>query len=242
MSQDRLRTLGGIGHRTKNGDEPAPARGEGGQTVPQAKDDGAQVEAAGSSARRRADARRNYEHLLSVAATCFAENGTAASLRDVARRADVGIGTLYRHFPTREALLEALLNQRFESLRRRADELAAAAAAPPAEALRTWLGEFAVGSAAYKGLPEEMMGALNDTGSRLHASCAAMRAAGARLLASAQEAGTVRTDITAGELFALAAGLAWAGEHTPDSPAFIDKLLSITIAGLEPARPATASS
>ena len=207
--------------------------------MPQAKDEGVRSAspASGNAGRavpqvKRADARRNYEHLLSVAAACFAEHGTAASLRDVARRADVGIGTLYRHFPTREALLEAVLEQRFEQLRQRADTLAATAS--PVAALRAWLGEFAVGSAAYKGLPEEMMGALNDTGSQLHASCAAMRAAGARLLETAQDAGAVRTDITAGELLALAAGLAWAGEHAPDPSAFVDKLLSITMAGLEP--------
>ena len=213
---------------------------EGGQSVPPPAGEGTQATRTPSDeggralpSAKRADARRNYEHLLSVAADCFAEHGTAASLRDVARRADVGIGTLYRHFPTREALLEAVLNQRFEQLRRRADALAATAS--PATALRAWLGEFAVGSAAYKGLPEEMMGALNDADSQLHASCAAMRAAGARLLESAQDAGAVRADITAGELLALAAGLAWAGEHAPDPAGFVDKLLSITMAGLEPA-------
>jgi AcrR family transcriptional regulator len=219
---------------------PPPAR-RSSQTTPPPAGEGTQADArtpASEAGRaqpqlKRADARRNYEHLLSVAADCFAEHGTAASLRDVARRADVGIGTLYRHFPTREALLEAVLNQRFEQLRQRADALAATAS--PAAALRAWLGEFAVGSAAYKGLPEEMMGALNDTGSQLHASCAAMRAAGARLLESAQGAGAVRADIAASELLALAAGLAWAGEHAPDPAGFVDKLLSITMTGLKPA-------
>lgn len=71
----------------------------------------------------RADARRNYEHLLAVAGEAFAEHGTDASLRDVARRAGVGIGTLYRHFPTRETLLEALMSSRFDVLRASAEDL-----------------------------------------------------------------------------------------------------------------------
>src|SRR6184192_3929854 len=81
----------------------------------------------------RADARRNYERLVAAAADAFAAHGTEASLEDIARRAGVGIGTLYRHFPTREALLEALLRSRFEEMQRRAAELSASAA--PGEAL-----------------------------------------------------------------------------------------------------------
>src|ERR1700677_1307593 len=119
----------------------------------------------------RADARRNYDVLLSVAAQCFAEQGTDASLRDVARKAGVGIGTLYRHFPTREALLEAVLGSRFDRLRERADELAATASSPQ-QALGDWLAEFAAGSVTYRGLPNEVMSALHDRESPLHASCA----------------------------------------------------------------------
>ena len=71
----------------------------------------------------RADAQRNRELLVAAAREAFADRGTDASLRDVARSAGVGIGTLYRHFPTREALLEALVESNFEELRARADEL-----------------------------------------------------------------------------------------------------------------------
>ncbi|WP_034261044.1 TetR/AcrR family transcriptional regulator [Actinospica robiniae] len=177
----------------------------------------------------RSDARRNYDRLLAVAAQCFAENGIQTSLRDVARRAGVGIGTLYRHFPTREALLEAVLDDRFDRLRRRAEELATQA--PPADALRTWLREVAVGSATYRGLPEEVMAALQDPDSRLHTSCATMRTAGARLLTRAQDAGQIRRDVTGQELLALVAGLAWAGERAAQ-PELMDKFLEIAMAGL----------
>src|ERR1700679_2434661 len=71
----------------------------------------------------RADARKNYEHLLAVAREVVAEQGADASLRDIARKAEVGLGTLYRRFPTREALLETLLRETFDNLSARAKEL-----------------------------------------------------------------------------------------------------------------------
>ncbi|MET7420157.1 helix-turn-helix domain-containing protein [Dactylosporangium sp. NPDC005555] len=178
----------------------------------------------------RVDARRNHDLLLAAAREAFAEHGTDASLRDIARQAGVGIGTLYRHFPTREALLEALLRSRFDALRDRADELSQAPA--PGEALLTWLSELAAGSVTYRGLPESVMTALRDDRSQLHASCAAMRAAGGRLLDRAQAAGEVRGDVTAAQLLALAAGLAWAGEQSADPVAMIRQLLSIAMQGL----------
>jgi AcrR family transcriptional regulator len=178
----------------------------------------------------RVDARRNYERLLASAGEAFAEHGIDTSLRDVARRAGVGIGTLYRHFPTREALLEALLRHRFDALQERADGLLASPSA--LDALLVWLGELAVGSTTYRGLPESVMGALRDETSQLHASCAAMRAAGGRLLRRAQDAGEARADVTADELLVLAAGLAWAAEQAPKPTGMVDRLLSIAMSGL----------
>src|SRR5499433_1511780 len=86
----------------------------------------------------RADAQRNYERLLSAAAAAFAEHGADdVSLEEIARRAGVGIGTLYRHFPTRQALLEAVYRDQVEALRARADELLVSV--PPGAALAIWL-------------------------------------------------------------------------------------------------------
>lgn len=151
----------------------------------------------------RTDARRNYAHLLGVAAEVFAEQGTEASLRDVARRAEVGIGTLYRHFPTRDALLQALLASRFDAL----------TAAAADDDLRTWLHKVAFGSAAYRGLPASVLAALRDEASELHASCSAMRAAGARLLIEAQASGQARGDMTITDLLTGAAAVGWAAEQ-----------------------------
>ncbi|MEU7742384.1 helix-turn-helix domain-containing protein [Nonomuraea sp. NPDC049158] len=178
----------------------------------------------------RADARHNHDQLLTAARAAFAEHGTEASLRDIARRAGVGIGTLYRHFPTREALLQTLMRDRFDGLGRRAAGLFAEPS--PRDALLTWLTEVAAGSATYRGLPESVMAALRDEGSELHASCAAMRAAGSRLLERAQAQGAVRADVTTEELLALATGVAWAGEQSPGHPQMAQRLLSLAMTGL----------
>jgi AcrR family transcriptional regulator len=98
----------------------------------------------------RADAQRNRERLLSCAAEAFAEQGVAASLEDIARQADVGIGTLYRHFPTRHDLLEAVYRRQVTALCDTADELAASL--PPGASLRAWLQEFAEYCATKRGL------------------------------------------------------------------------------------------
>lgn len=161
----------------------------------------------------RADARKNYSHLLAVARDVISEQGAEASLRDIARRADVGLATLYRHFPTREALLEALLHARFDELIETAAELGTTG--PPDEALVTWFREALAFTRTYGGVVEVMAAALADTESALHSSCAAVRSAGAGLLAHAQAEGAARTDIDGTDLLALVAALGWLGEQEP---------------------------
>ncbi|WP_225823910.1 TetR/AcrR family transcriptional regulator [Streptomyces naphthomycinicus] len=164
----------------------------------------------------RADARKNHDHLLAVAGTAIAEQGVDVSLRDVARRADVGLATLLRHFPTREALLDALLRTRFDELTARAGELETSS--PSEDALVSWLRDCVACAHEYRGVTALMAAALEDAESALHASCVAMRAAGARLLTRAQAAGTARTDIDGTDLFALVAALAWLSDQTSLAP------------------------
>jgi AcrR family transcriptional regulator len=175
----------------------------------------------------RANVRRNHERLMESARAAFAEQGTEVSLREVARRAGVGIGTLYRHFPTRETLLEALLRDRFEDLRDEASRLQRTL--PPFEALNTWLRSFARGSAQVRGLPESVLVSLQDEGSGLHSACETMRSAGAALLSAAQRSGVVRADVTATELYTLATGIAWAATHVPTDPDLRDRLLTMAL-------------
>lgn len=165
----------------------------------------------------RSDARKNYEQLLAVAREVITEQGASASLRDVARRAGVGLGTLYRHFPTREAVFEALLRTGFDDLTARATELETSTA--PDEALLTWLREVVALAHRHSGIIASMVAAIDDPESALHASCVTMKAAGARLLQRAQSKKLARPDMDGVDLFALVAALSWLG----DQPALVPR-------------------
>ncbi|WP_329190329.1 TetR/AcrR family transcriptional regulator [Streptomyces sp. NBC_01428] len=164
----------------------------------------------------RADARKNRDHLLAVAGAVIAEQGVDASMRDIARRAGVGLATLLRHYPTREALLEALLHTSFDELTAKAGELETSSS--PADALVAWLRDCVAWTTEYRGVTVLMAAAIEDTESALHASCVTLRAAGARLLTRAQEAGAARTDVDGTDLFALVAALAWLGDQPSLAP------------------------
>lgn len=177
----------------------------------------------------RADARKNFDRLLEVARKVVEEQGVDASLRDIARRSGVGLGTLYRHFPTREALLEALLRACFDELTEKAGELETSQR--PGDALVSWLGEAVTVARNYRGVTELMAAAIADEQSALHQSCVTMRAAGARLLARAQDERLARTDMDGTDLFALTAALAWVGDQ-PALAERADRLFSIVVSAL----------
>ncbi|MGW5770458.1 TetR/AcrR family transcriptional regulator [Streptomyces longwoodensis] len=164
----------------------------------------------------RADARKNRDHVLAVAGSAIAEQGVEVSLRDIARRADVGLATLLRHFPTREALLDALLRAGFDEMTAKAGELEASASLE--DALVSWVRDCVAWTTEYRGATVLMAAAIKDPDSALHASCVTLRAAGARLLHRAQEAGVARHDIDGDDLFALIAMLAWLGDQPALAP------------------------
>src|SRR6266851_4575180 len=117
----------------------------------------------------RADARRNYERLLSAAAAAFAEHGADdVSLEEIARRAGVGIGTLYRHFPTRQALLEAVYRDQVDLLSRRAEKLLGAES--PGDALADWLRALVKFSSTKRSLTTALLATLGKD-SDLLSSC-----------------------------------------------------------------------
>ncbi|MEO3867580.1 helix-turn-helix domain-containing protein [Nonomuraea sp. B12E4] len=193
----------------------------------------------------RADARRNRARLLAEAHAAFDQDGVTASLEDVAARAGVGIGTLYRHFPTREALLEAVLRERFDALTTEARALLGRGR--PRDALKAWTRRFAAAGSTYRGLTAALSATLRDETSALHASCEAMRAAGESLLADAQRSGEIRADLAPVELFTLVFGVAWAHEQAAAAQADgLDRLLDLLFDGLScgqgPAFPARAAT
>jgi AcrR family transcriptional regulator len=155
----------------------------------------------------RVDAQKNYSHILAVARDVVTEHGANASMRDIARRAEVGLATLLRHFPTREALFEALLRMNVDELIEHADALRTSSL--PDEALVTWFREGVAFTYSFSGVCSLLASAHADPDSALYASSTALREAGARLLLRAQAKGTARDDIDGVDLFALMSALAW---------------------------------
>jgi AcrR family transcriptional regulator len=180
----------------------------------------------------RADARRNYERLLAAAEQAFTEYGADASLDEIARRAGVGSGTLYRHFPTRDALLEAVFGDSVERLCASADELAATL--PAQEALVAWLLALVRHTTTFHGLASTLMACSTDESSPLYRSCHSISATMTALLDRAKAAGAVREDLAPGDLGALVHGIAMATEAAPGDPSFPERMLGLTLDGLRP--------
>jgi AcrR family transcriptional regulator len=168
----------------------------------------------------RADARKNYDLLLGIARAVVTEQGAEASLRDIARRAEVGLGTLYRHFPTRDALFEALLRDSFDALAARAAPRVTARekAGDAAGALVAWLRQTVAMAHELRGVIAVMVAAIDAPDSALHGACVAMKAAGTRLLVRAQAEGSARRDVDGADLFALVGALAWLGDQPALAP------------------------
>ncbi|MFD7323853.1 TetR/AcrR family transcriptional regulator [Streptomyces sp. NPDC059875] len=179
----------------------------------------------------RADARRNHERLLTEARAAFAEHGTDASLEDVARRAGVGIGTLYRHFPTRDALVNAVFQEALAALLERGRELAEAE--DPCPALVEWLRALITHAGEYRGFARALMSASRDESSALAQCNVPLRAAGERLLDRAVRAGQVRGDVLIEDLMQLTNAIALAAEQKPEDPELPDRLLTLTLRGLK---------
>ncbi|MBZ9916639.1 MULTISPECIES: TetR/AcrR family transcriptional regulator [unclassified Mesorhizobium] len=186
----------------------------------------------------RADAKKNYRHILAVARDVVAEHGINASMRDIARRAEVGLATLLRHFPTREALFEALLCTNLDALTQRADELETSDS--PDEALISWFQEWLAFAQSYRGVVAMMAAAHTNPNSALYASCAAVHSASARLLLRAQAEGAARPDMNGDDLFALMTALGWAVDQPSFAPR-ADHLFRI-ITGAILANPSTGSA
>ncbi|MEV0635605.1 helix-turn-helix domain-containing protein [Streptomyces sp. NPDC050619] len=181
----------------------------------------------------RADARRNYERLLAAATEAFAEHGEGASLDDIAKRAGVGSGTLYRHFPTRQALLEAAYVDRIEAIAARAEEIAREL--PPGEALVEWLNELSAGMIQVRGLKALLRSAVTDGSSDVVTACGnSVRGAAARLVEAAQREGTLRQDVEPVEILRLAHGVATASELADGEGKYIRRYLSLLTEGLRP--------
>jgi AcrR family transcriptional regulator len=160
------------------------------------------------SRKPRADSVLNRERLLEAATAIFAAGGPQASLEAVARRADVGIGTLYRHFPTREALFEAVYRREVDQLGDLADRLAGET--DPVEALRAWLHAQVRLVAAKKGMIEGLQLAAHGSSELKAYSFERLIRALRALLEHAVAAGAVRSDISAEDVLRALVGMIYA--------------------------------
>jgi len=175
---------------------------------------------------KRADARRNYDKVVAAAREAFAERGASTSLEEIARRAEVGIGTLYRNFPNRQALLEAVYAGEVENLCRSAagfDEL------DPWEGFTAWVHELVGYMGTKQALAHELFEYL-DRDAPLFQSCRTLLFAAAEpLLARAQAAGAVRPDTNVGEIIQLVGGIAKIQGVPPEQ---VEHLIEIALDGL----------
>lgn len=177
---------------------------------------------------QRADARRNYEKLLVAAREAFAEAGMAASLEDIARRAGVGIGTLYRHFPTRQDLFESVYVDEVEALCRTADELADL---PAWDALAAWLRRFV----SYMATKRAIVEALNHKSAVFGSGWKLVSEAGEPLLRRAQESGEARPDASFDDVIRLVGGVTM---YPFADPAQLERVLTMALDGIRTPPPA----
>jgi AcrR family transcriptional regulator len=176
----------------------------------------------GVSRPQRADARRNFDALLAAAREAFAEKGPGASLEDIARRADVGIGTLYRNFPTRDELIETVYVAEVERL---IEDSRAGADLEPWASFLHWVDAFLV----YIGTKRALIEGLNRESSVLQGCRVGMYSSIAPILARAQAAGVIRDDVTVEDVARLISGIA--GVAFPDD-AQRDRVLGVALDGL----------
>jgi AcrR family transcriptional regulator len=174
----------------------------------------------------RADAARNRAKLINAARAAFASDGTSASLEDIARRARVGIGTLYRHFPSRLDLVEAIYIDEVEALCNSADN---SVDLPPWDALVDWLHRFVRYVAAKQALAEELFAHLGEDAEVFRSCRVAVFATGGPLLERAQQAGVVRPDTSFTEVVRMVGGIA---KISPAEPEETERILDIALDGL----------
>ncbi|MGY1604863.1 TetR/AcrR family transcriptional regulator [Geodermatophilus sp. SYSU D00815] len=176
----------------------------------------------------RADAQRNRDRLLEVAAHAFAA-GEDVTLEAIARRAGVGIGTLYRHFPTREALVEAAYRNELARLCDAAAELLTTR--PPEAALRAWMDRFVDYTTTKRGMADALKAVIASGGNPFAHSRDRMTEALALLLRAGAEAGTLRADADPGDVLTGLSGIALAAGDA-DRRAQAGRLLDLMVDGL----------
>ncbi|GAA3576571.1 TetR family transcriptional regulator [Amycolatopsis ultiminotia] len=178
--------------------------------------------------RTRSDALENRARLLEVAAQVFAEEGLDTAPAAIAKRAGVGVGTLYRHFPTREVLVDAAYQHQLSRVCERAAELVARH--PPAEATRRWLAHFIGYATAKRGMSSALNAVITSGVDPFANSHALLVEAVGTLLEAGAGDGSLRADVRADDVLLLLGGLAYAAQHGTRKQA--DRLVDLTMDAL----------
>ncbi|MCW2751182.1 MAG: TetR/AcrR family transcriptional regulator [Aeromicrobium sp.] len=179
----------------------------------------------------RADARRNYDKLIAAAREVFAESGAAGSLDEIAKRAGVGAGTLYRHFPTRDDLIDALMRDWTDRVD--ADSQHAVAAGLPArETLTQWFGDFIGHITLHRGAATKINAAMDDPASPIYRKCQVLGTANKRVLEYVATTGELRDGVDSRHVMRLVSSIAsFADDAQITSPETLP-MLSIVIDGI----------
>jgi len=176
----------------------------------------------------RADAQRNYDALIEAARASFRDVDADTSLEEIAKRAGVGIGTLYRHFPTRLALLEGVYRDEVDELDRKTQLLLESE--PPEQVLDRWLDLFIDYATTKRALFHELVEAIGKDSELLTHSRGVIERSASTVLGRAQDAGVIRTDIEFGDILRLAGGCTMMPGSTPEQRG---RMLRVIIDGLK---------
>jgi AcrR family transcriptional regulator len=178
----------------------------------------------------RADARRNYDKILATARIVFTERGTDSSLDEIAKRAGVGPGTLYRHFPTREALVDALMQDWTDRVSADADA-AIATGQPAREMLLGWFEHFIDHITLHRGAASKICAAMDDPASPMYRKCRVMSDANRRVIDHLDEDGELRPGIDAANVMRLVSGVASVAD-TSHTELDVRPMLEVVVDGI----------
>jgi AcrR family transcriptional regulator len=179
----------------------------------------------------RADAKRNYDRIVEVAREVFREQGYDASLDEVAKRAGVGPGTLYRHFPNRDALLDAIMQSWVDRVEQ-AVEKTLAYEGPPRDLLLNWFEEYVRLISLHKGGPAKITSAMGDPNSPILTKCQVLRGAHDRVIAALREQDALREDVETLQVIRLVGGVATVADQSELDEAAVRPLLEVVADGL----------
>ncbi|MCW2866184.1 MAG: transcriptional regulator, TetR family [Marmoricola sp.] len=179
----------------------------------------------------RADAKRNYDRIVEVAREVFREQGYDASLDLVAKRAGVGAGTLYRHFPTRDALVDAIMQSWVDRVTETIEK-ALAHEGPPREVLLGWFEAYVGLISLHKGGPAKITSAMGDTGSPIRTKCEVLSGAADRVVLRLREQGVLRDGVDAVQMCRLVGGVAAVADQGGLPPEAVRPLLEVVADGM----------